>query len=367
MSHRRKRFTISIVIVLLILLLLAGAIYLRKIAPPEAARLLPESDGIVYLNFRSLRAAAHFSDHPVQHAPDYQRFIDATGIQFERDLDEAAFALHQMPNSHGPNGAVAYSDVFVGHFDGRRLAKYLATLSQSQEPYAGHTIFNIPSQGRTVRVAILGYDIVAVSNTPTAEQIHSMIDRYRTAALPFAGSSLLSKHYAQVPLFSFAWGIGKIALPLGKTGGIHVMGVRLPIAVDATFIASLRWIGRLRLRVEEVAPSESAAADSTESLQMLLTLVHSLETSGGAQPFDPETRAFLDSMNVVRHDNRAILTATVPTPLLEQMLSSPSDVKAIPGSGAATAPQKNASAASGSKATAAPGRKPGATTARKKP
>jgi hypothetical protein len=338
MSHRRKRF--SIAIVLLVLLLLAGAIYLRKIAPPEAARLLPESDGIVYLNFRALRAAAHFDQHPVQHALDYQRFIDATGIQFERDLDEAAFALHRMPNPHGPNGAVAFSDVFVGHFDGRRLAKYLKTLATSQEDYAGHTIFDIPSEGRTVRVAILGYDIVAVSNTPTAEQIHSMIDRYHTAALPFAGSSLLSKHYAQVPLLSFAWGIGQIALPLGKSGGIHVMGVRLPIPVDATFIASLRWIGHIHLRIEEIAPNESAAADSTESLQMLLTLVHSIEGAGGQPPFDPATSAFLNTIAVVRHDNRAVLTATVPNALLEQMLNSPGELKVVPGASPPAAPGK---------------------------
>lgn len=366
MSHRRKRSTIAIV--LLVLLLLAGAIYLRKIAPPEAARLLPESDGIIYLNFRAVRSAAHFSDHPVEHAPDYQRFIDATGIQFERDLDEAAFALHQLPNPRGPNGAVAFSDVFVGHFDGRRLANYLGTLAASQEVYAGHTIFNIPNEGRTVRVAILGYDIVAVSNTPTAEQIHSMIDRYRTAALPFSGSSLLSKYYRQVPLLSFAWGIGRIALPLGKTGGLHVMGVRLPIPVDATFTASLRWIGKIHLRVEEIAPNESTAADSTESLQMLLTLVHSVETSGGVQPFDPETRGFLDSMEIVRHDNRAVLTATVPTPLLEHMLTSSSGMKAIPGSGAATTPQKGAAAlAAPSAARSAPATSAGKPAIPKKP
>lgn len=364
MSHRRKRFTFGIV--LLVLLLLAGAIYLRKIAPPEAARLLPESDGIIYLNFRAIRSVAHFSDHPVQHAPDYQRFIDATGIQFERDLDEAAFALHQMPDPHGPNGAVAFSDVFVGHFDGRRLANYLSTLAASRENYAGHTIFSVPSQGRTVRVAILGYDIVAVSNTPTPEQIHSMIDRYHTAALPFAGSSLLSKHYAQVPLLSFAWGLGKIALPLGKTGGLHVMGVRLPIPVDATFIASLRWIGRIHLRIEEIAPNESAAADSTESLQMLLTLVHSLENSGGDQPFDPDTRTFLNSMNLVRHENRAVLTATVPTPLLERMLASPEEIKAMPGS-SAPPNQNTAAPPAATKAVEAPARKSAAAPAKKKP
>ncbi len=84
--HRRTRITISIVVV--VLLLLAGAIFLRKKAPPEVARLLPESDGIVYLNLRPMRAATHFDRHPVQHDADYQHFIDATGIEAERDLDD---------------------------------------------------------------------------------------------------------------------------------------------------------------------------------------------------------------------------------------------------------------------------------------
>ena len=126
--HRRTRVTIAIVVV--VLLLLAGAIYLRKKAPPEAARLLPESDGIVYFNLRPLRAATHFDQHPVSHDPAYQQFIDQTGIQVERDLDEVAFALHRMPDPNGPNGPVAFSEVFVGHFDGRRLSAYLASAAE---------------------------------------------------------------------------------------------------------------------------------------------------------------------------------------------------------------------------------------------
>lgn len=328
MTHRRTRFSIAIVIV--VLLLLGGAIYLRKIAPPEAARLLPESDGIVYFNLRPLRAATHFDQHPVTHSAEYQHFIDATGIEFERDLDEVAFALHRMPDPHGPNGPVAFSEVFVGHFDGRRLAQYLGSIAASQDSYASHTIYNIASDGRTVRVAPLGYDIVAVSNTPSPEQIHSMIDRYRTAALPFSGSSLLAKHYSQVPLLSVAWGIGQIALPLGKSGGIHVMGLRLPIPVDATFIASLSWIGHIHLRIEEIAPTDAAAADSTESLQTILILVKSLQNSPGNAGFDPDTRALINSIAVERHRNRAMLTATIPTALLQRLMNTPPEMTAGP-------------------------------------
>ena len=327
MTHRRTK--LSIAIVLVVLLLLAGAIYLRKEAPPEAARLLPESDGIVYINLRPLRSATHFDQHPVEHSPEYQQFIDATGIQVEKDLDEAAFALHRMANPKGPNGAMAFSEVFVGHFDGRRLAEYLAHIATSQEDYAGHTIYNIPSEGRTVRVTLLGYDIVAASNTPLPEQIHSMIDRYRTAALPFSGSSLLSKRYSQVPLLAIAWGIGQIGAPLSN-GGARVMGLHLPLPVDATFIASLTWIGKIHLRVEEIAPSDAAAADTTESLQTILVLVKSMANSGGAETYDSEARALINSIQVERRRNQAVVPATIPTALLQQMMSSPQNLHSLP-------------------------------------
>ena len=249
----RRRTKLSIAIVVVVLVLLGGAIYLRKEAPPEAARLLPESDGIVYFNLRPLRAATHFDQHPVTHSPEYQRFIDATGIEFERDLDAAAFALHRMANperTEWPGGLL------------RRLRRALRRAASGvvsgehrriQESYAGRTVYNIPSDGRTVRVALLGYDIVAVSNHPSPEMIHSMIDRYRTAALPFSGSSLLARNYSKVPLLSVAWGIGQIALPLGNNGGARIFGLRLPLPVDAMFIASLRWIGKMHLRIEEIA------------------------------------------------------------------------------------------------------------------
>ena len=167
-------------------------------------------------------------------------------LYLRRDLDEVAFGLHRMPNPLGPNGPVAFSEVFAGHIDGKRLSAYLASLATQTEEYAGRTIYDIPSQGRTVRVALMGYDMVAASNTPTPEQIHSMLDRDRTAALPFSGSSLVSDHYGEVPLLSVAWGIGKISMPL-KNDGISVIGFHVPVAINSTFIGSVRWAGALRV------------------------------------------------------------------------------------------------------------------------
>src|SRR5208283_507306 len=104
MSRRTRR---TLLFVAAVLVLLAVAVFLRSKAPPEAARLLPESDGILYLNLAPIRTLAHFRHFPPpQRVPDYQEFVDATGIDWEQDVDQAAIALHRMADANGPNGPV---------------------------------------------------------------------------------------------------------------------------------------------------------------------------------------------------------------------------------------------------------------------
>lgn len=311
----------------LVALLVAGFLLLRKNAPPEAARLLPESDGIVYVDVAPMRAVVNFDAHPVKHDPDYQHFIDATGIQFERDLDEAAFALHRMSNPLGPNGPVAFSSIFVGRFDHTRLASYLEGIAQSKERYAGHDIYNIAMDGRIDRVAILGSDKVAVSNTPTAEQIHSILDRQRIALLPFSGNSLLAQRYSEVPLFSLAWGLGKLAAGFGDD--FKIFGFKIPLSVDATFIASVRWTGSVRLRVEEIAPNGASATLSADSLEALLGIFKAAENALPNAITNPDTKALLNSVEIEHHNDRAVLTATIPLGIL-QKLATPDDKASQP-------------------------------------
>jgi hypothetical protein len=197
----RKRTLISLVVALAVLVALGAAFYLRAKAPPEAASLLPESDAIVYVRLKDIRAATHFDQTPIARSADFQRFISSTGIDPERDIDAAAFALHHMPDPDGPNGPVAYSEVFVGRFDGLKLAQYMASIAAAQETYAGRTIYTIPIQNRQLRIAQLAYDMVGASNMPTSEQIHEMIDRSRASALATPGSSLLAARYHEVGVF----------------------------------------------------------------------------------------------------------------------------------------------------------------------
>ncbi|MGA2896251.1 MAG: hypothetical protein ABSE27_01455 [Acidobacteriaceae bacterium] len=337
----RKRTLYSLLLMLALIVALIAAVWLRKHAPPEVARLLPESDAIVYLNLQPLRAATHFERTPVIRSPDYQHFVDATGIDPERDLDAAAFALHRMDDPAGPNGPVAYSEVFEGRFDGERLARYLSGMATSQEQYAGHTIYTIPIEGRRLRIAQLGYDTIAASNMPTTEQIHSMLDRYRASASPFAGSSLLAARYRDVPLLSSAWAIGHVGLPFSERGRITVFGLELPLPEDTTFVASLRvGLGALHLRIEQIAPSEADAARSTQALDALLRIFQVIQPKIEAQSEAPDAEAlrqFAASIQIEQHKDRAVLTAILPTQLLKMMVTPESAILAAP-SAAATPP-----------------------------
>ena len=322
--HRRTRKTLMIVAAVLVLL--AVAVFLRSKAPPEAARLLPESDGIVYINLKPFRSFFHKELKPPHRAPEYQDFINATGIDWERDLDQAAIALHRMPDPNGPNGPVAYSMVLVGKLTGKRLNDWIASHATSHETYAGHTIYNIPSQGRTVRVTQIGYDMIAVSNTPTPEQIHSIIDRHSTAAWPFAGSMLLRRHYHEVPLLSLAWGVGQIGLPFSESGAIKIFGFSLPLQDDSTIIASLApalpMVGSLRLKVEEIAPSDQAAASQAAALATLVTIARGFTAQLASNLANNGLRELLRTAQVTQRRDRVVVTAELSSSFLVDLVRS---------------------------------------------
>ncbi|GGA77644.1 hypothetical protein GCM10011507_31090 [Edaphobacter acidisoli] len=323
----RRRTRYSLLLALAIIAALVVAVLLRKAAPPEVARLLPESDAIFYANLRPIRLATHFDRAQIHRSPEYQQFIDATGIVPERDLDAVAFAVHRMPDPNGPNGPVGYSEVFEGRFDGVRLGRYLRSLATSIEDYDGHTIYTIPvGEGKDIRpfrITQLAYDTIAASNMPTTEQIHSILDRHRAAASPFAGSSLLRARYRDVPLLSPVWAIGHIGLPFSDRGYISVFGLQLPLAADTTFVASLRYVGALHLRIVEYAPNETTAANTTQTLNTLLNLFRSIQQN---QPTNPNDAALLQMTNTIKIEqdkDHAVLSANVPIELIKQLTAAP--------------------------------------------
>jgi hypothetical protein len=225
-----------------------------------------------------------------------------------------------MPNPNGPNGPVAYSMALVGKLNGKRLAAYLEAHATAKETYDGHTIYSIPSEGRTVRVSQIAYDMVAVSNTPSPEQIHSMLDRHRTAALPFSGSTLLAEHYSEMPLLSVAWGMGEIGLPFTEDGKIHIFGLELPVNPDTTFLASVHWAGVLKLHLVEIAPSEPTAASQAESLRTLLELARGATAGLAPTPVNNTLKELLRTTEITQNRDRVVANATLPRNLPVELI-----------------------------------------------
>lgn len=315
-------------LLLLLALLLAGVITLllwTSHRPPAITRLLPEADGIVYANLKPLRLATHFDRSAPPRSPEFQSFVDATGIVPERDLDEAAFALERRSNPDGPNGPVAFSEIFAGRFDRPRLEHYLAGLARSEEHYAGHTIYALPSgepaspEPRLLRITMLRAGLIAASNTPTAEGVHAMIDHARAGLFASTAPSLLTDRFRDVPTLAGAWAIGRVGLPFAEANHIALFGLELPLAADQPMVASLRYLGVLRLRVEILTPTPEAAMQQTGALTGLLGLVRSL-TAGAAAASPPEMKAALSSVSITQTGSRTLVTADLPTSLIRSLL-----------------------------------------------
>ncbi len=328
----RRRLPIFLA-VLLTVAAIALIVTLRKHAPPEAARLLPGADGFFYINLKWVRTFnATGQLPPVSREPEYQKFVEETGFQFERDLDQAAFAIH-YPQSwgNGTGGSAPeprFSEVFVGRIDSGRLTAYLKKISSSIDDYRGFDIYNIPVEGRTVRVVLLSYDSVAVSNHPDPNVIRGMLDRSRKLASPFGGPRLLRRFYGKVPLASLSFAILRVQpAEMNFLGGLGGWSFLFP--KPAVAVISARYLRALHLRAEAFTDSEADAQAITEKTSAFLSLFHAAEGSVGPHGTDADVKAFFDSLKVEQSGDRAILTATVPPGFIKKVLTeAPSDTAA---------------------------------------
>jgi hypothetical protein len=333
----RRRFLIIPVSVLLIVAAVALIITLRKQAAPEAARLLPGADGFFFINLKWIRTFnATGQLPPVSREPEYQKFVEETGFQFERDLDQAAFAIHYPQSWGGGTGGSAseprFSEVFVGKIDSGRLTAYLKKLATSVDDYRGFEIYNIPLEGRTVRVVLLNYDTVAVSNHPDPDVIRGILDRSRKLASPFGGPWLLRNFYRRVPLASLSFAILRVRPEMTSLSGVGSWSLLFP--KPAVAVISGRYLptfqtNAVHLRVEAFTDSPDSAHALSEKTSAFLSLFHAAEGSVGSQGTDADVKAFFESLKVVQDGDRAVLTAIVPIGFVRKALAeAPSEANA---------------------------------------
>ena len=345
----RRRLPIFVVL-LLIVAAVALIITLRKHAPPEAARLLPGADAFVYGDFTWARKANGGKLLlPVAHDPEYDRFIQETGFDFERDLNAVAFAIHypQSWPGGGSGGAASeprFSEVFTGRFDGSKCLAYLRRTAQSVENYNSLEIFTIPLYGRSFRIAILGVDIVAASNHDDPAVIRGMVDRSRRLASPFGGPALLRKYYKRVQLASPFWMVARVE-PLARQSG--AWATIFPKPADLVVSASysplhlpLR-VDALHVRAEAWASSDDDAREIADKANVFLAMFRSAEVSVGSPGSDADVKALFDSLQVRQEGSRAILAATLPGGVLRKLSESPEQVQDFGTPPAATKPHSS--------------------------
>jgi hypothetical protein len=345
----RRAFPIALVVVV-IAAAVTIAVQLRKHAPPEAARLLPGGDAFFYLDLRWARRANSGKQlPPVSHDPEYERFIRETGFEFERDLDEAAFAIHYPASwpgggTGGSSPEVRFSEVLEGRFQGERLTAYLRQIAQSVENYHSIDIFTILLEGRSLRVAVLSADSVAASNHDDPAVIQGIVDRSKRLASPFGGPALLRQYYKHVQLASLAWVVARLDPSSPEAGSWSTIFAR-----PATLVVSGSYLSPLHLRVDAVhlraeaftqTPDEARAI--ADKVTVFVALTHSAETSLGTRGTDADVKAFFDSLKVREEGDRAVLTAVMPFGFLRKMLSgSAAELSTAPDPPPAQAPSKS--------------------------
>jgi len=331
---RRTRWIVAFT--LLVLLALGGVIWVRKHSAPEVARLLPQKiEGVIYVNLQPVRLATRFDQKPAQHDPEYDDFIRETGFVFERDLDEVAIAIH--PPEEGPDQERRFSEVFRGRYDAARLTHYLHKVATSVERYRNVDIFLIPHEGRTVRVALLSVDAVAVSNVKDGSVISEMIDSYEKAAFPLRGPWLLRANYSHVPAASLAWAILAIDSPDKHRRSLPLPGgINFTIPEDTVTVASLRYLGSVQFKAEAFTKSEKATDSLFDNANTLLTLFRAIQGSMETGGPDQDVKAFFESLRLEKGDRRVTLTADVsPGFLRKAVTDAPATVTGAPEPSAA--------------------------------
>ena len=316
MERHRK----LLILVLLLAVLGAGGYLLYRWhgGPPEIVGLLPEGDRLAYVNFKLVRPLWDLSkSKPPELEGNYQGFVDQTGIQYERDLDEAAISWQDTKDGSDTESAA----IFVGHFDAARLKSYLQKTSSQTEIYRGLTIYTIPNGDHSDQVCVLDSRRVA-STRSSAEAMHAIIDRTHGSS---RGPWLVQAYYHNVPSASLAWMISRIP---AKAVGSEIGGLTFSFLENTVLVGSLRYDGSLFVRADIFATSEMAAKQVLDSATTFLAVYRSAGRTLGAKGGDPDVKAALESIRVEQQKNVVTVTAECSAKLLKK-LQAEGNVEAI--------------------------------------
>jgi ribosomal protein L12E/L44/L45/RPP1/RPP2 len=262
---------------------------------------------------------------------EYQRFIDQTGIQFERDLDEVAMSRRDTPDGRDTESA----EVFVGRFDEQRLRTFLESISAQRDSYQGHIIYVIPHEGHTVRVCLLGSRRVAVTNMASSDAMHEIIDAAENSP---AGPSLLQAYYQHVPTATLAWLL--VRTGSGSQTAQLPSGWSFDFLENTVTVGSVRYEGDLLLRADVIAASDNEARRVVDSATSFLSMYRTIAQSVGAHGNDPDVKAAIDSIHVAQDKNVAVFTATLSQRFLKKVITEAGSQAAAPAASPSPTPER---------------------------
>jgi hypothetical protein len=227
-------------------------------------------------------------------------------------------------------GATRYTEILVGHYDQVKMAQYLRQHSRAVDSYRDIDVFSIPIENRTLRVALLAIDTVAISNVDDPGVLHGIIDRFKKVALPFGGPRLVRTYYPRIPLGSLLWAIARVpaSSPVLPSKPYAAPSFSLPGGFDiglpgeSDVVVSLRLLTTIHARAEFYTRSEQAAHNFTEQTTAFLAIFRGLQGNAAA-PGDPDVKAVFDSIKVTQKGDRAEVTATIPPSFLRKLVSEP--------------------------------------------
>lgn len=322
----RRKLLIS-AILLACLGAIAFVLWRRIIRPPEAVRLIPEGDVLLYANLQPLHLFQIDKNRPVQIEGDYRDFIDQTGIQPERDLEQVAMSRRDTPDGKDTES----SEIFVGKFDQQRLQTYLEKISSRSGAYRNHTIYAVPHEGHLVRVSILDPRRVAVTNMESPEPMRGIID---ASQHPPRGPSLLHDYYSRVPATALAWAI--VRTPANSKAAQFPNGWSFDFLENTVTVASLRYppdipsfspgmpkiiAAGARLQADVIAPTDPDAKRVSDTITTFLWISRSAAQSLDPRGTDPDVKAAFDSIQVGQNKNVAVVTATLSQRMLKKLVT----------------------------------------------
>jgi hypothetical protein len=276
--------------------------------------------GIVYIDVAELRqspfAQKLFAWAPKpQSDPDYARFIQETGFDYERDLDRVAYAAAKRGSQ---STWLAIAD---GTFDRKKLTAYLAKAAALQT-HNGHEIYSFAPNGEAASSAAPS----SAPTSPAAPLFLSFIADGRVAATndPDLGALLAQKN----PSGDFpAWqthftrlaGSPVFIVVRQDAATVNSLAAQTPGGLQspelAALFAQLNWLtlsaqpqpDALRLVAEGESSSDTVTHQLSDMLNGLLILAQTgLNDPKARAQINPQTRAayleVLKSADITRID-----------------------------------------------------------------